>query len=116
MGVVTWDAPPAAAGQPLFVDFVNTLHWYEGTPIELIGTDAEFTDWLAEHGLGARDAVAWLPAVLQLRVHARAVTEALATRRTPPEADMAALHTALGGPIGRLTLAGSNTPRPRLAF
>ena len=34
------------AAQPLFVDFVNTLHWYEGLPIELIGNTADL-------GLGA---------------------------------------------------------------
>src|SRR5256885_1479239 len=98
MGGVTLGEAPGAAWQPLFVDFVNTLHWYEGTPIELIGTDAEFTEWLAERGLGARDSAGWLPAAHQLRGHARAVTEALATARTPPKADMAALHAALGGP------------------
>ena len=54
MRLVTLDAPPAARGQPLFVEFVNTLHWYEGLPIELIGDPAAFAAWLAEHGLPAR--------------------------------------------------------------
>jgi hypothetical protein len=41
---------PVPAGPPLFIEFVNTLHWYEGAPIELLGTRAELDAWLAEHG------------------------------------------------------------------
>src|ERR671925_87095 len=89
---------PAAGRQPLFVDFVNTLHWYEGVPIELIGSDAELAAWLAEQGLPDQDLDACLPAVHRLREHARAVTEALAMGRTPPEADMAAVSAALAAP------------------
>ena len=107
---------PAAGGQPLFVDFVNTLHWYEGAPVELIGTDAEFAAWLAEHGLPAQHLAGCLPAVHLLREHARAVTEALATGRTPPEVGMAALDAALTAPTGHLALVGADSPRPRLAF
>src|SRR5919199_1223755 len=81
MRVVTLDGLPGADGQPLFVDFVNTLHWYEGVPIELIGDDADFTVWLAERGLPVHDVTGCLPAVHLLRGHARAVTEALAARR-----------------------------------
>jgi hypothetical protein len=45
--------PAAACAQPLFVEFVNTLHWYEREPIEVIGTDAELAAWLVERGLPA---------------------------------------------------------------
>jgi predicted RNA-binding Zn ribbon-like protein len=116
MRLVTLDEPAAAAGQPLFVDFVNTLHWSEGAPIELIGTDAQLAAWLAEHGLGAQGLAGRLPAVHRLRARARAVTEALATGRTPPVAAMAALEAALGAPPGHLALVGADAPRPRLAF
>ena len=114
--MVTLDGLPGADGQPLFVDFVNTLHWYEGVPIELIGDDADFTVWLAERGLPVHDVTGCLPAVHLLRGHARAVTEALAARRTPPEADIAALTAALAAPDGHLVLVGADTPQPQLAF
>src|SRR6266536_3270304 len=45
-----------AAQQPLFVEFVNTLHWYEGAPIELLGDPAALAAWLAEQGLPATGA------------------------------------------------------------
>jgi hypothetical protein len=32
-------ADAAGPAQPLFVEFVNTLHWYEGGPVELLGDD-----------------------------------------------------------------------------
>jgi hypothetical protein len=60
------DDAPDAVGQPLFIDFVNTLHWYEGVPIELIGNDADFGAWLVEHGVPAQDATGSLPAVHRL--------------------------------------------------
>jgi predicted RNA-binding Zn ribbon-like protein len=116
MRLVTLDGPVGAGGQPLFVDFVNTLHWYEGTPIELLGTDAEFAAWLAEHDLPAQHTTGCLPTVHRLREQARAVTEALAVGRTPPEVDMAALEAALSAPPGHLALVGVDTPRSRLAF
>jgi predicted RNA-binding Zn ribbon-like protein len=116
MRVVTLDERAGADGQPLFVDFVNTLHWYEGVPIELIGTDADLAAWLAERGWAAQPVAGSLPAVHRLRGHARAVTEALAQGRTLPAADMAALADALAAPPGHLVLVGADTPRPRLAF
>ena len=109
-------AEPAELGQPLFVDFVNTLHWYEGVPIELIGTDPDLAAWLAERGLPAQHLHGCLPALHALRAHARAATEALATGRTPSRADMDALNAALGAPAGRIVLVDAETPRPRLAF
>ena len=110
------DMPAGAGGQPLFVDFVNTLHWYEGVPIELIGTDADLAAWLAEHELPAQRLDGGLTALHALRQHARAATEALATRRTPTAADLDALNAALGTPAGRLVLVDTETPRPQLAF
>jgi hypothetical protein len=41
MRLVTLDTGPGPGGQPLFVEFVNTLHWYDGAPIELIASEAE---------------------------------------------------------------------------
>src|ERR1700704_561786 len=97
-------AEDAGAAQPLFVDFVNTLHWYEGAPIELIGTQADLAAWLAEHGLPAARLEGCLPALLALRDHARAATEALARGQTPISTDLAALNDALSAPAGRLVL------------
>src|SRR5437879_3479929 len=96
--MLTVDAPGA---QPLFVDFVNTLHWYEGAPIELIGTPADLALWLAEHALPAVAGEASLQTLLALREHARAATEALSTGQIPAAADLAALSAALGAPTGR---------------
>jgi predicted RNA-binding Zn ribbon-like protein len=116
MRLVTLDGAAAAGGQPLFVEFVNTLHWYEGTPIELIGSEAELASWLAEHDLPAHDLAGHLPAVYRLRDHSRALTEALAAKQPPPQAALAALQAALGAPLGRLALVGAATERPNLAF
>jgi predicted RNA-binding Zn ribbon-like protein len=114
-GVVTLTLD-AGAGQPLFVDFVNSLHWYEGAPIELIGTPADLAGWLAEHGLPAVDLDSVLPALLALRAHTRAATEAIATGQPPAAVDLDALNAALGAPGGRLVLRHADTARARLAF
>jgi predicted RNA-binding Zn ribbon-like protein len=110
------DDEDRAAAQPLFVDFVNTLHWYEGLPIELIGTPADLAHWLAEYALPAVAPATGLPALLALRAHARAATEAIASGQVPAAADLAALNTALGAPRGRLVLRDADTPRAQLAF
>ena len=90
MRLVTLDQAPNDEGQPLFVEFVNTLHWYEGAPVELIGNESDFAAWLLEHGLPATDVTGWLPEIHLLREHVRGLTGALASRRAVPEADMAA--------------------------
>jgi predicted RNA-binding Zn ribbon-like protein len=108
----------AGDAQPLFVDFVNTLHWYEGAPVELLGDEAALAGWLADHALPTADPAATLPALLALlalRGHARAVTEALATGRPPAAADLEALEQALARPSGRLVLT-HDAEQPRLAF
>ena len=58
-----------AAPQPLFLDFVNSLHWYEGQPIELIGSHADLAAWLGEHDLPARQLDAGCVAALQYCCH-----------------------------------------------
>jgi predicted RNA-binding Zn ribbon-like protein len=116
MRLVTLDGAAAAGGQPLFVEFINTLHWYEGAPIELIGTEADFAAWLAEHALPAAHLAGSLPAAHRLREHTRAMTTALAMGRTPPQADMTALGAALAAPTGHLALVDLESPRPGLAF
>jgi predicted RNA-binding Zn ribbon-like protein len=116
MRLVTLDNVPDADAQPLFIEFVNTLHWYEGIPIELIGNDADFGAWLVEHGLPAQDVADSLPSVHRLRGHVRAITEALASGGTPDETDMEALKVALAAPLGHLALIGAHTPWPQLAF
>src|ERR1700730_9981999 len=89
------DAGPA---QPLFVDFVNTLHWYEGEPIELIGNQADLAVWLAQYALPSSATSTALPALLALRDHARAATEAIAAGQAPAAPDLAALNAALRAP------------------
>jgi predicted RNA-binding Zn ribbon-like protein len=116
MQLVTMDEVPKADGQPLFVEFVNTLHWYEGMPIELIGTESEFAAWLRELGLAGDDMTGCLPEIHRLRGHVRAVTEALAMRRPVPEADMEALQAALSAPTGSLRLVDAESAQARLNF
>jgi predicted RNA-binding Zn ribbon-like protein len=111
------ESPAAAASdrpdaQPLFVEFVNTLHWYEGTPVELIGTQSDFNTWLLEHDLPSDDDLTgYLPDVHRLREHVRGITEALASRRPMRDADLAALQGALSAPTGSLTLVHANAPQ-----
>src|ERR1051326_4073349 len=104
MRLVTLDETPNPQGQPLFVEFVNTLHWYEGAPIELIGSESDFAVWLLEQRLPATDVTGCLAEVHLLREHVRGVTEALASRRPAPATDMEALQTALSAPTGSLRL------------
>ena len=104
------------AAQPLFVDFVNTLHWYEGVPIELIGNATDLAVWLGEHALPMLAGEAGLQALLALRDHARAATEALASGQAPAAADLVALNAALGASTGRLVLSDAGTSFAQLAF
>jgi predicted RNA-binding Zn ribbon-like protein len=116
MRVVTLGDHVVADGQPLFVDFVNTLHWYEGEPVELIGNDTDLAGWLAECGLEALRLTDCLPEIHRLRDHARAVTEALATKHALPAEDLAAINAVLGAVAGHLTLVGGDTAPPSLGF
>jgi predicted RNA-binding Zn ribbon-like protein len=116
MRLVTLAESPSADGQPLFVDFVNTLHWYEGTPIELIGTESEFAAWLLEHGLPAAEVAGYLPGIHRFREQVRAATEALASRRAVPDVPMAALQAALAAPTGSLRLVDLESAEPRVGF
>ena|SRR5436190_7134671 len=117
MRVVTLDESARFDGQPLFVEFVNTLHWYEGAPIELIGTESELAEWLLEHGLPADDVAGCLPDIHRLREHVRGVTEALASQRPLPHPDMQALEAALSAPTGNLTLlANTGAAQPHLGY
>lgn len=104
------------AAQPLFVEFVNTLHWYEGAPIELIGTPADLAMWLAQHALPVPNAADCLPTLLALRDRARAVTEALAAGQPPAAADLAAVNAALGASGGRLCMRPVDSGQLQLAF
>jgi predicted RNA-binding Zn ribbon-like protein len=112
MRLVTLDEVPGPDGQPLFVEFVNTLHWYEGAPIELLGTESELADWLVARRLPADDVAGCLPDVHRLREHVRGVTAALASRGALPAADMAALEAALSAPTGNLTLVDGALSAP----
>jgi predicted RNA-binding Zn ribbon-like protein len=116
MRLVTLDEVPKAEGQPLFVDFVNTLHWYEGAPIELIGTESDFAAWLLEQGFPADGVEGYLPEVHRLREHVRGLTEALASRRAVPHVDMGALQAALAAPTGSLRLVDPESAEPHLSF
>ncbi len=111
--MLTEDQP---AAQPLFIDFVNTLHWYEGVPIELIGNATDLAVWLGEHALPTASGEAGLQALLALRDHARAATESLASGQVPAAADLAALNAALGASTGRLVLNDADTSFAQLAF
>jgi predicted RNA-binding Zn ribbon-like protein len=116
MRLVTLDEAAAPDGQPLFVKFVNTLHWYEDAPIELIGTEADLAAWLLEHGLPPDDIAGCLPDIHRLREHVRGVTRALAVRAALPDADLEALQTVLSAPTGTLRLVDANTPHAHLSL
>jgi predicted RNA-binding Zn ribbon-like protein len=116
MQLVTLDEAPAPGGQPLFVEFVNTLHWYEGAAVELIGTEGDFATWSSERELPAYDVTNCLPEIHRLREHVRALTTALATNQPLPEAGMSALQAALSAPTGSLTLVDASSPQPHLSL
>ena len=116
MRLVTLDEAPGADGQPLFVEFVNTLHWYEGAPVELIGTESDFATWLAEHALPTSDLTGSLADVHRLRAHVRGVTEALANRHEIPQRAMDAVQAALSAPDGSLRLIDLDRQQPHLSF
>jgi len=114
--LVTLNETPNAEGQPLFVEFVNTLHWYEGAPIELIGTESEFAAWLLEHGVPAHDVTGCLPDIHRFREHVRGVVDALARRRDVPEADIDAIQAGLSAPTGCLRLMAPDSPQPHMSL
>src|SRR4051812_39303998 len=115
MRVVTLSEQPGAE-QPLFIEFVNTLHWDEGAPIELIGDRAGLAEWLAEHSLPGGALDSWLPPLWSLREHARAITQALIASQPLPEADLAALKRALSEPSGQFVLVDDRDGRQEVAF
>ena len=98
-------AVDAGAPQPLFVEFVNTLHWFEGAPIELIGSPADLRSWLAERRLDLAPADAALAELHALREHVRSATRALASGTRPEREDLQTLQAALASPGGSLALA-----------
>jgi predicted RNA-binding Zn ribbon-like protein len=114
MRLVTLD--DAGAAQPLFVDFVNSLHWYEGMPIELIGTPSDFVVWLAERGLAAQQIDGCLAELHALREHLRGAAGAIARAQPPAAADVDAVSRSLNAATGKLVLLDSHTSSPRLAF
>jgi predicted RNA-binding Zn ribbon-like protein len=109
-------ADPPGAEQPLFVDFVNTLHWDEDEPIELIGDRAGLAEWLAEHALPDAVEDAWLPTFWSLREHAREITRAIVIGQPLSDADVAALNHAISEPNGQLVLVDDRDGRSELAF
>jgi predicted RNA-binding Zn ribbon-like protein len=113
--LVTMAEVPGAV-QPLFVDFVNTLHWDEGEPIELIGDLAGLAEWLAEHTLAGSVEDAWLPAFWTLREHARAIIKAIVAGQAPADADVEALRQVIAEPTGRLQLVEHPDGRSEIAF
>jgi predicted RNA-binding Zn ribbon-like protein len=106
----------AGAAQPLFVEFVNTLHWFDGAPIELLGDESALSTWLAEHALPTDNYSATLSDLLALRPHVRAIIEALAGGQANDAPDLDAVQRALAHPTGRLVLRTAGDARPRLAF
>lgn len=116
MRVVTLQESGDGAGQPLFIEFVNTLHWDDDVPIELIGNLADLNTWLAEHDLPSIDSDADLQALVDLRKHARAAAEALVAGQAPAATDLEALTDALAGATGHLVLLESVGGRSQLGF
>jgi len=106
----------ANGAQPLFVEFVNTLHWFDGAPVELLGDEPALSAWLAEHDLPTVIDSASLAHLLALRLHVRAMTEALAGGQPIAASDLDAVQRALAHPTGRLVLRTAGNERPRLAF
>ena len=104
------------AEQPLFVELVNTLHWDEGDPIELIGDRAGLADWMEEHALPGTVEDAWLPAFWSLREHARAIIKAVVAGQQPAVADIEALKQAIADPTGRLAFVEHPDGRAEIAF
>ena len=104
------------AEQPLFVELVNTLHWDEGEPIELIGDRAGLAEWMEEHTLPGSVEDAWLPAFRSLREHARSIVKAIVAGQPPANADIAALKQAVAAPTGRLQFVEHPDGRSEIAF
>ena len=107
---------PASVDQPLFVDFVNTRHAYDGVTYESIGTDGELSEWLGEHDLPAPYTASRLPALLELRECARRIAEAIAAGEAISSADSESLNRALGEAGGRIVLMTDDTGRSHVAF
>lgn len=113
--LVTFAEAPGGE-QPLFVEFVNTLHWDEGEPIELIGDRAGLAGWMEEHALSGTVEEAWLPVFWSLREHARAIIKAVVAGQPPAEPDVQALKRVIAEPTGRLAFVEHPNGRAEVAF
>jgi predicted RNA-binding Zn ribbon-like protein len=105
-----------AHDQPLFVEFVNTLHWYEGQPIELFANRASLNAWLAEQHLPQVASDAGLRTLRNLRRAMRLVTEALARGEPLEPKDLAVVQRALSRPAGRMVLFDPTSADPHLGI
>src|SRR5262245_36691603 len=112
--VTIGDRPDAE--QPLFVELVNTLHWDEGDPIELIGDRAGLAEWMEEHALPGTVEDAWLPTFWSLREHARAIIKAVVAGQPPADADVEVLKQAIAEPCGRLAVMEHPDGRSEIVF
>lgn len=91
----------------LCLDWMATLGDREGTPIERVGTPADWTRWVAEVAglrLGREPGEADLKAAIHVRSALIAVVEALLAERRPAAADIAVLNEAADGARPRLAL------------
>jgi len=104
------------AAEPLFLEFVNSLHWDDGIPMEELEDAAALAAWCAARELPAEGREGELGALRSLREHARAIVERLATGRPLVLADLQAIGQVLGGPTGRLSFMGGNSGQPSLCF
>ena len=100
--------------QPLFIEFVNSLHWYEAQPIEMLGDLGALNTWLVEQHLAPAQLASAPRTFRTLREHMRAVVKALIASEPLDLAQLAAVQRALSRPRGQLVLFDPATDRPHI--
>jgi predicted RNA-binding Zn ribbon-like protein len=116
VSVTATSDPSPAADEPLFLAFVNTLHWDDGTPLEELTDDRALAEWSGSMGMPTEALDAQLARFVSLRAHLRSVVQQLARAQAPAPHDMDAVEQALSGPRAHLVLVDGDTPSPHLSL
>ena len=114
--VVTPDLAGYHPDEPLFLKFVNSLHWDEGTPMEELSDEKALVAWCSDHALPADYVTGQLGPLTTMRTHCRSIVECLARGVQLVPDDIQAIEEAVRHPSGRLLLAGGGTSNASLCF
>jgi predicted RNA-binding Zn ribbon-like protein len=104
------------ADEPLFLAFVNSLHWDDGAPLEELSDERALAAWSRAHALPAESLEGHLAGFVSLRAHLRSIVERLSRGQTLRQRELTVLQEALSRPCSHFVLVVDAAPSPHLAF